>query len=155
MTEPDPKPSSPRRRRRRRRPAPRRKKPEPKDDSPRPVAPTKAETNQLPPFQGLTASQIEVPSTPRECRAAADALTAASVAGFDTEAKPTFKAGESSGALNDVLDRLTYIIEHEHKVKSDIKSALMYPIIVVVFLVIAFFVELQSYPHYLLQKTTH
>jgi len=52
------------------------------------------------------------------------------------------KAGEASGALNDVLDRLTYIIEHEHKVKSDIKSALMYPIIVVTFLVIAFFVLL-------------
>jgi type IV pilus assembly protein PilC len=52
------------------------------------------------------------------------------------------KAGEASGALNDVLDRLTYIIEHEHKVKSDIKSALMYPAIVVAFLVIAFFVLL-------------
>jgi type IV pilus assembly protein PilC len=52
------------------------------------------------------------------------------------------KAGEASGALNDVLDRLTYIIDHEHKVKSDIKAALMYPIIVVCFLVIAFFVLL-------------
>ncbi|MGD9300339.1 MAG: type II secretion system F family protein [Desulfobacterales bacterium] len=52
------------------------------------------------------------------------------------------KAGEASGALNDVLDRLTYIIEHEYKVKTDIKSALMYPIIVVSFLVIAFFVLL-------------
>jgi type IV pilus assembly protein PilC len=52
------------------------------------------------------------------------------------------KAGEASGALNDVLDRLTYIIEHEYKVKSDIKSALMYPIIVVIFLTIAFFVLL-------------
>jgi type IV pilus assembly protein PilC len=52
------------------------------------------------------------------------------------------KAGEASGALNEVLDRLTYIIEHEHKVKSDIKSALMYPIIVVCFLFIAFFVLL-------------
>jgi type IV pilus assembly protein PilC len=52
------------------------------------------------------------------------------------------KAGESSGALNEVLDRLTYIIEHEHKVKSDIKSALMYPIIVVCFLFIAFMVLL-------------
>ena len=52
------------------------------------------------------------------------------------------KAGEASGALNDVLDRLTYIIEHEHRVKSDIKSALMYPIIVVCFLMIAFFVLL-------------
>ena len=52
------------------------------------------------------------------------------------------KAGEASGALNEVLDRLTYIIEHEHKVKSDIKSALMYPIIVVCFLFIAFIVLL-------------
>ena len=52
------------------------------------------------------------------------------------------KAGEASGALNDVLDRLTYIIEHEHKVKSDIKSALTYPIIVVSFLAVAFFVLL-------------
>lgn len=52
------------------------------------------------------------------------------------------KAGETSGALNEVLDRLTYIIEHEHKVKSDIKSALMYPIIVVCFLFIAFMVLL-------------
>ncbi len=52
------------------------------------------------------------------------------------------KAGETSGALNDVLDRLTYIIEHEHNVKSDIKSALMYPIIVVCFLAIAFLVLL-------------
>jgi type IV pilus assembly protein PilC len=52
------------------------------------------------------------------------------------------KAGEASGALNDVLERLTYIIEHEHKVKSDIKSAMTYPIIVVCFLFIAFFVLL-------------
>ncbi|MBW2430025.1 MAG: type II secretion system F family protein [Deltaproteobacteria bacterium] len=52
------------------------------------------------------------------------------------------KAGEASGSLNEVLDRLTYIIEHEHKVKSDIKSALMYPIIVVCFLIIAFIVLL-------------
>jgi type II secretory pathway component PulF len=52
------------------------------------------------------------------------------------------RAGETSGALNEVLDRLTYILEHEHKVKSDIKSALMYPIIVVCFLFIAFMVLL-------------
>ncbi|MGD8284309.1 MAG: type II secretion system F family protein [Desulfobacterales bacterium] len=54
------------------------------------------------------------------------------------------RAGESSGALTEVLDRLTYIIEHEHKVKSDIKSAMMYPIIVVTFLFIAFFVLLTA-----------
>ena len=54
------------------------------------------------------------------------------------------RAGEASGSLNEVLDRLTYILEHEHKVKSDIKSAMMYPIIVVCFLFIAFIVLLTA-----------
>ncbi len=52
------------------------------------------------------------------------------------------QAGEASGALPEVLDRLIYIIEHEHKIKSDIKSAFQYPIFVIIFLVIAFFVLL-------------
>lgn len=52
------------------------------------------------------------------------------------------QAGEASGALPEILDRLTYITEHEYKVKSDIKSALQYPLIVVTFLVIAFFILL-------------
>lgn len=52
------------------------------------------------------------------------------------------RAGESSGAVPEVLERLTYIIEHEHRIKSDVKSALQYPITVVIALVIAFFVLL-------------
>ncbi|MCP3950609.1 MAG: type II secretion system F family protein [Desulfobacterales bacterium] len=52
------------------------------------------------------------------------------------------QAGEASGALPTVLDRLTYIINHENKIRSDIKAALQYPIIVVGFLAIAFFVLL-------------
>jgi type II secretory pathway component PulF len=52
------------------------------------------------------------------------------------------QAGESSGALPSVMDRMIYILEHEHKIKSDIKSALQYPVIVVIFLGIAFFVLL-------------
>lgn len=52
------------------------------------------------------------------------------------------RAGETSGALPEVLERLTYIIEHENKVKSDIKSALMYPIIVISFLFVAFIILL-------------
>jgi type II secretory pathway component PulF len=51
-------------------------------------------------------------------------------------------AGEVSGTLPVVLDRLCYILEHEHKVKSDIRSALQYPMIVLITLVIAFFVLL-------------
>jgi type II secretory pathway component PulF len=52
------------------------------------------------------------------------------------------QAGEASGALPEVLDRLTYIIEHENKIRSDVKSALQYPMIVIFFLAIAFFVLL-------------
>ena len=51
-------------------------------------------------------------------------------------------AGEASGALPEVLERLTYIIDHEHKVKSDVKAAFQYPLIVIIFLAIAFFVLL-------------
>ncbi|MBU1611273.1 MAG: type II secretion system F family protein, partial [Proteobacteria bacterium] len=50
------------------------------------------------------------------------------------------RAGEVSGTLLEVLERLIYIVEHENKVIKDIKSALTYPIVVVVALVIAFIV---------------
>ncbi len=52
------------------------------------------------------------------------------------------RAGETSGKLAEVLDRLIHIIKHEHKVRSDIRSALQYPIIVTTFLVLAFFILL-------------
>ncbi len=52
------------------------------------------------------------------------------------------RAGEQSGSLVEVLDRLIYIIEHENKVKSDIKAALRYPVIVLLFLGVAFVVLL-------------
>ena len=51
-------------------------------------------------------------------------------------------AGETSGAVPEVLERLTRIIQHEHKVKSDIMSALQYPIMVCISLSVAFFVLL-------------
>jgi type IV pilus assembly protein PilC len=49
------------------------------------------------------------------------------------------RAGEAAGALPSVLERLTYIISHEHQVRTDIKSALQYPITVVIALFGAFF----------------
>jgi type IV pilus assembly protein PilC len=52
------------------------------------------------------------------------------------------RAGETSGSLPTVLERLIYIIEHEAKIKSDIKSALRYPIMVVIALIVAFIVLL-------------
>ena len=52
------------------------------------------------------------------------------------------KAGEISGNVPGILDRLIYIIEHEAKIKSDIKSALRYPMIILVALAIAFVILL-------------
>lgn len=52
------------------------------------------------------------------------------------------KAGEISGTLPESLARLIYIIEHESKIKSDIKSALQYPILVTIALTVSFFVLL-------------
>jgi type IV pilus assembly protein PilC len=52
------------------------------------------------------------------------------------------RAGELSGNVPSVLDRLIYIIEHETKVRSDIKSALTYPKVVVIALSLAFLVLL-------------
>jgi len=51
-------------------------------------------------------------------------------------------AGESTGNIPEILERLVYILEHERKVKADIKAALQYPVIVVAALSIAFFVLL-------------
>ncbi len=48
-------------------------------------------------------------------------------------------AGETSGALPQVLQRLIYVIGHEYKVRSDVRSALQYPILVLLALVAAFF----------------
>lgn len=52
------------------------------------------------------------------------------------------RAGESSDALPQVMDRLIHILEHEHKIRSDIRSTLQYPIIVILFLSVAFFLLL-------------
>lgn len=53
-------------------------------------------------------------------------------------------AGESSGALPDVLTRLIYVISHENQVRSEIRAALQYPIMVVVALTAAMSVLLAT-----------
>lgn len=96
------------------------KAPEPKKASHklRPVAPTKAETALLPPFAGLSRERIFVPHTKAECEAAAEEILAAGVAGFDTEAKPTFRAGEKSSGPHVVQFALTdkaFILQLHHR----------------------------------------
>jgi ribonuclease D len=60
------------------------------------LAPSKAETATLPPFEGLPLARIHVPATPADFDAAAAAIAAAGTVGFDTESKPTFVTGDVS-----------------------------------------------------------
>ncbi|BDS05662.1 ribonuclease D [Oceaniferula spumae] len=69
--------------------------------------PTKAETAKLPPFQGITPEQIVVPKTQAECQNAVDEIVSAGVTGFDTEARPTFQAGQKSNGPHVVQFALT------------------------------------------------
>lgn len=48
------------------------------------------------------------------------------------------QAGESSGSLPLILQRLIYIISHEHQVRTEIRSVLQYPLIVLASLIAAF-----------------
>jgi hypothetical protein len=72
-----------------------------------PVAPTKSETALLPPFPGLSPNQIHVPATAAQCQAAVDEILAAGIAGFDTEARPTFRVGQKSDGPHIVQFALT------------------------------------------------
>lgn len=81
--------------------------PENAAQKPRPVAPTKAETALLPPFSGVSPDKIYVPKTREECWSAVDEIFAAGVAGFDTEAKPTFRAGQKCNGPHVVQFALT------------------------------------------------
>lgn len=50
----------------------------------------------------------------------------------------SIRAGELSGQLEDVLARMTYVMEHEKETRDKIRSAMRYPMIVVSALVVAF-----------------
>ena len=62
----------------------------------RPTAPSKDDTELLPPFVGLTRNQIVVPQTPDEIAHAVAHLLSQRFVGFDTESKPTFARGEAA-----------------------------------------------------------
>ncbi len=90
----------------RRRPAP--SSPKSRTGKPvRPEAPTKAETALLPAFEGLTLDQIHVPDTRAGCKKAAEEILEAGLGGFDTEARPTFRAGQKSDGPHVVQFALT------------------------------------------------
>lgn len=61
-----------------------------------PARPDKAQIAALPPFQTLGLEHILWVATAEQAERAKDALAGATVLGFDTESKPTFKVGEVS-----------------------------------------------------------
>ena len=85
-----------------------RREKKPKVQKVRLMGPNKAETALLPPFPGVELSNIHIPETKAECWAAVDAIFAAGVAGFDTEAKPTFRAGQKCTGPHVVQFSLTH-----------------------------------------------
>jgi len=60
------------------------------------IAQTKAETALLNSFQGLPLECIHIPKTVEAIERASREIAKSGVAGFDTESKPTFNAGEKS-----------------------------------------------------------
>lgn len=61
---------------------------------------------------------------------------------FSNLYQSVIQAGESSGALPTVLDRLLYLIEHEAKIKREINTAMRYPMMVVSALIVTFVIML-------------
>lgn len=59
---------------------------------------------------------------------------------FDTSMVQQINAGEEAGNIDETLERLTDQIEHEIEFKGKIKSAMMYPIIICVVMVIVLWV---------------
>lgn len=57
--------------------------------------PDKATILELPVFQGLGLDAIRVPRAPQELEAARQVLCAQAFIGFDTESRPTFRAGQA------------------------------------------------------------
>jgi ribonuclease D len=62
----------------------------------RKTGPNKAETDLLPPFEGLALAHVIIPTAAADIDAALAEIRAAGCAGFDTESKPTFRPGEAS-----------------------------------------------------------
>ncbi|MHB8109370.1 MAG: type II secretion system F family protein [Syntrophorhabdaceae bacterium] len=54
------------------------------------------------------------------------------------------KSGETSGNLEEILDRLSDLLEFQMKTKAMITSAMRYPILVISTLIIAFFILIKS-----------
>jgi ribonuclease D len=94
----------------------------------RKTGPNKAETDLMPPFDGLTLERVVIPDTAETVAAAVAAIRASGVAGFDTESKPTFKPGEVSSGPHLVqfaLSDRAFLFQMCHGASRDAASLLL------------------------------
>lgn len=94
----------------------------------RPIAPSKAETALLAPFEGLPLDRIFVPGSVAEFGEASREILEAGVAGFDTESKPTFAVGEKSRGPHVVqfaLRNKAFIFQLHHRESKKFVSELL------------------------------
>ena len=59
---------------------------------------------------------------------------------FSTLYVSMVKVGEEAGVLDDILNRLSSLLEHDATTRARVKAATRYPVIVVISMIIAFFV---------------
>lgn len=92
------------------------------------ITPTREEMALFPAFDGVILSDIVVPATEIEAKAAHTALLTSAVIGFDTESKPTFKVGEVSTGPHIVqfstLEK-TYIFQLHHSFCVEISTLIL------------------------------
>lgn len=80
----------------------------------RPVAPSKPEIAELPPFPVIPLDRIKLVVTERDAEDALSAMRESRVLGFDTESKPTFNKGDVSTGphvLQFATDSLAYVFQ--------------------------------------------
>jgi ribonuclease D len=84
---------------------------------PRKPHPTTEERQALPPFVGLPLHALKLLSDPAELTQAIERMQAAKYVGFDTESKPSFVAGQSTGGphlIQLALADVVYLISTRH-----------------------------------------
>jgi ribonuclease D len=92
------------------------------------AGPGKAETDLMPPFEGLALNDIIIPDTKDAVSAAVAEIRAAGEAGFDTESKPTFKPGEVSSGPHLVqfaLPDRAFLFQMHDRASRDAASLLL------------------------------
>ena len=94
----------------------------------RPVAPSKPEIAELPPFPVITLDRVKLVVTGRDADDALSAMRESRVLGFDTESKPTFNKGDVSTGphvLQFATDSRVYVFQSFRPDSTDAICAIL------------------------------